>query len=460
MKQRKRVFAAALTAGALLLAACGGDDDNGSADTTTPAPETTEGSTETTEGSTETTEPAAPEGWAVDTEACVDPDAANAPIEGSILIGSAMPLSGGAAAAAWAPVKDGFEAYIKYANDNNLLEGVTIEVAIEDDQYNAELTPGAVSKLIDAGADIFSGIIGSPHNAAVRGTLNDNCIPQLAALTGSPAWGDVAGYPWTTGQLAPYTVESYIYAAQIAELYPDGANVSLFHVNTEFGQVYVDAFTEIADEYGITIVSEETIEGTDSAPPVAQVTNIAAEAPDVIMAVPLGAQCISFLTEVANAKAANAGWTPAVFLTNTCASSLILGASGAGADGIYTSGNLIDVADPANAEVPEVAEYLAFMEAQGKSDVAATAGAGWTAAETTVAILIQAAASPEGLTQASIINAARNFTYEPTLGIDGVVFTMSGEEDAYLAESLVVRQYDADTATFTDIGELITEFES
>ena len=89
-----------------------------------------------------------------------------------------------------------------------------------------------------------------------------------------------------------------------------------------------------------------------------------------------------------------------------------------------------------------------------------TATAGWTTAEVTVAILIQAAASPEGLTQASIINAARNFNYEPTLGIDGVVFKMMGEEDPYIAESLVVRQYNAASATFTDIGELITEFES
>ena len=468
MKQRKKTWAAALTAGALLLAACGGDDDGGSAETTTPAVETTEGATETTEGGstetteavTDTTEMARPEGWAVDTSLCVDPDAANAPIEGTIKIGSAMPLSGGAAAAAFAPVKEGFEAYIKYANENNLLDGITIEATIEDDQYNAELTPGAVSKLIDGGAHLFSGIIGSPNNAAVRGTLNDNCIPQLANLTGSPAWGEVADYPWTTGQLAPYTVESYVYAAQIAELYPDGATVSLFHVNNEFGQVYVDAFKDIADEYGITIVSEETIEATDSAPPVAQITNIATEAPDVIMAVPLGAQCISFLTEVANAKAANAGWAPAVFLTNTCASSLILGASGAAADGLYTSGNLIDVVDPANAEVPEVAEYLAFMAAEGKSEIVSTATAGWTTAEVTVAILIQAAASPEGLTQASIINAARNFNYEPTLGIDGVVFKMMGEEDPFIAESLVVRQYDADTATFTDVGELITEFES
>ena len=465
--KRTKVFAAVIAAGALLIAAC--SDDKTTQSTTAPstgettAVETTvatgETTVETVVDTTPATDPPA-EGWMVDTEACVDPDAANAPIEGTIKIGSAMPLSGGAAAAAFAPVKDGYEAYINYANENGLLGDISIEIAIEDDQFNAELTPGAVSKLIDTGVHIFSGIIGTANNAAVRGTLNDNCIPQLANLTGSPAWGDVAGYPWTTGQLAPYTVESRIYAAQIAEQFPDGATVSLYHVNNEFGQVYVDAFTEIADEFGITIVSEETIEATDSAPPVAQITNIAGEAPDVIVAVPLGAQCITFLTEVANAKAANAGWTPAIFITNTCASSLILGASGPAASGLYTSSNLIDVVDPANAEIPEVAEYLAVMTAAGKAEVAATAVAGWTTAETTVAILIQAAASPEGLTQASIINAARNFTYEPSLGLDGVVFKMNGEEDAFLAESLVVRQYDAATATFTDIGELITEFES
>ena len=465
--KRTKVFAAVIAAGALLIAAC--SDDKTTQSTTAPstgettAVETTvatgETTVETVVDTTPATDPPA-EGWMVDTEACVDPDAANAPIEGTIKIGSAMPLSGGAAAAAFAPVKDGYEAYIDYANENGLLGDISIEIAIEDDQFNAELTPGAVSKLIDTGVHIFSGIIGTANNAAVRGTLNDNCIPQLANLTGSPAWGDVAGYPWTTGQLAPYTVESRIYAAQIAEQFPDGATVSLYHVNNEFGQVYVDAFTEIADEFGITIVSEETIEATDSAPPVAQITNIAGEAPDVIVAVPLGAQCITFLTEVANAKAANAGWTPAIFITNTCASSLILGASGPAASGLYTSSNLIDVVDPANAEIPEVAEYLAVMTAAGKAEVAATAVAGWTTAETTIAILIQAAASPEGLTQASIINAARNFTYEPSLGLDGVVFKMNGEEDAFLAESLVVRQYDAATATFTDIGELITEFES
>ena len=468
MKQRKRVLGAFIAASALFAAACSDDDKS-----TTPATEAPDGTDapdatdapdgtdapDTTDGPVETDPPAA-EGWAVDTSLCVDEAAANAPIEGTIKIGSAMPLSGGAAAAAFAPVKDGFEAYIQYANENDILGDMEIEIAIEDDQYNAELTPGAVATQLDAGAHIFSGIIGSANNAAVRDTLNQNCVPQLAALTGSPAWGDVANYPWTTGEFVPYTIESQVYAAQIAELYPEGATVSLFHVNNEFGQVYVDAFNEIAGDYGIEIIGEETIEAAEQAPPTAQITNIAAAKPDVIMAVPLGAQCIGFLTEVANAKAADPSWTPAVFLTNTCASSLILGAAGAAADGLYTSSNGVDIMDPAVQDIPAVAEYIAYMEGLGRSDIATTAGAGWTAAEVTVAILKQAMESPEGLTRASIINAARNFEYVPMLVVDGVTFTMNGETDPYIAQSLVVRQYDAESATFTDVGELITDFES
>ena len=68
------------------------------------------------------------EGWTVDTEDCSDPDRANAPIEGTIRIGSAMPLSGGAAAAAFEPAAPGLEAYINYANENDLVPGYELEL--------------------------------------------------------------------------------------------------------------------------------------------------------------------------------------------------------------------------------------------------------------------------------------------------------------------------------------------
>ena len=123
----KRISGLAVIA-ALTLAACGGDDGGS---TTTEAPSTEAPSTEAPSTEAPSTEAPAAEGWTVDTSACVDPDAATAPIEGTIKIGSAMPLSGGIAATAFAPVKDGYEAYIQYANENKLLGDVKIEVQIE-----------------------------------------------------------------------------------------------------------------------------------------------------------------------------------------------------------------------------------------------------------------------------------------------------------------------------------------
>ena len=444
-------------AGALAISACGGSSDS----TSTEAP-TSEAPTSEAPSTDAPTTDAPATTWAVNTDDCVDPEAANAPITGTVKIGNVLPLSGSVAAIAFAPVKAGFESYIKLANEQKMLGDTTIEVAFEDDQYNKDLTPGAVNKLLDAGVNLFSGIIGTPNNAAVRDTLNEECVPQLQALTGSPAWGDVANFQWTTGALAPYGIEAKVYASQIKELFPDGAKVALFTVNNEFGQVYLEAFKEVAEaaDSGIEIVDEQTIEADSSTPPTAQINAIASKAPDAIVSVPLGAQCPTFLTEVANAKAANTGWAPSIFLTNTCASALILAGAGDAADGLYTSNNLVDVNDPAIAAKPAVAEYIEFMTAQGNKDIVTTASAGWHVAEVTVAILKQASESPEGLTRASIMNAARNYSLVPSLAREGVVLTMNGEADAFQAESLQVVQYEFATGTFKDVGSLISEFES
>jgi len=354
------------------------------------------------------------------------------------------------------------EAYIKYANENKILGDVAIELQVEDDQYNKDLTPGAVDKLLDGEVNLVTGIVGTPGNLSVRDTLNEECVPQIQALTGSADWGNVEEYPWTTGALVPYDVESKAYARAIHELFPDGAKVALFTVNSDFGAAYVDAFKELAADpaNGIEIVDEQTIDAAAAEPPTAQVNAIAAKASDAILAVPLGAQCPSFLSTVTEAKAANAGWDPKVFLTATCASSLILTVAGAAADGLYTSSNLVDINNPDYATLPKVETYVNYMDAQGKLEVATTASAGWNVMEITVEILRLAASSPEGLTRASIMNAARNYSFEPMLARPGVVMTMSGADDAYQAESLQVVQYNATTKVFSDIGELITEFES
>lgn len=441
-----RIVAIAVAA-TLLLSACGGDDSS-SSDTTESGGGGTGG-----EGDGGA--------FAVNTDDCPD-DSVTEPIEGTVKIGTTLPLSGGAAAAAFAPVKEGLENYFEYANENELLPGYTIELTVKDDQFDSNLTTPAVEQLIDeTDVDLFTGMIGTANNQAVRDLLNEECYPQLFANTGAPIWGDVENYPWTTGGLPPYNTETAIYVEDIAREFPDGSTAAVFHVNSEFGDAYQAAFSDLAADAGIEIVDEQTIENADSNPPTSQVNAIAAEEPDVVLAVPLGAECPAFLSEMANAKAANPGWEPRIYITSTCASTLLLSIAGAAADGIYTIVTAKDANDPANAEDPAVADYRQAMTDLGfpADGDFATAAAGWTGGELTVEVLKAAAESEDGLTRASIINAARAMDYPFSLARDGVAFTMNGAEDPYGLESLQVVQYNADTKTYTDIGDLITTFE-
>ncbi|MEX2294325.1 MAG: ABC transporter substrate-binding protein [Acidimicrobiales bacterium] len=430
-----------LAAGALLAQACGSDSSS------------TDETTTTVDGGD-----SGP--YAVDTSSC--PADATEPITGTVKIGTTMPLSGGVAAAAFAPVAEGMKNYIAYANANDLLPGVKLELTIEDDQFNSNLTTPAVGKLIDStGVNLFAGMIGTANNQAVRDLLNEECYPQLFVNSGAPIWGDVGEFPWTVGGLPPYNTETAIYVQDIEREFPDGATAAVFHVNSEFGDSYQKAFAGLADGANIDVVAEQTIENEDSNPPRAQINAIAAEAPDVVLAVPLGAQCITFLSEMANAKAANPGWAPRVYITSTCASTLILSVAGDAADGIFTIITAKDANDPGFAEDPQIRAYKTEMANLGFAADGdfATAGAGWTAGELTVEVLRQAAASEGGLTRASILEAARAMDYHFQLARDGINFITNGSQDAFGLESMQVVQYSAATKTYTDVGALVTAFE-
>lgn len=499
MRRRSTYRAAAVVAAlAVTLAACGDDDDDAATDATeavdatsapaatdapadTAATETTAGGeTEPTTGDTtaettgDTTADTATEdtggegggsGWTIDVEDCTDPDAATAPIEGSISIGMTAPLSGGPAATAFAPTTQGMQAYFDFANENQLIPGYEIDFVIEDDQYNPALTPDAVNSLLDQGVDVFAGNIGSPQNAAVMGLLNEECVPHMMVLSGLPEFGEVAENPWTFGGQMVYDVEAAGYARAISEQFPDGARVALFLVNSEFGAVYRDAFEPLADELGIEIVADQSIEAAETAPPTAQLNAIASEQPDAIVAVPLGAQCPTFLAELENAKAANSGWEPQVYMTNTCGSGIILAAAGPAADGVYTAAYsaLQDVQHPEQQSLPGVAQYIDYMESIGLTENLPTMSAGWNTAEVTVEILRQAAESPDGLTRKSIVETARSLDYHPSLAREGANARMSGEEDGYLFQAVQIIQFqfeEGGTGIWNDVGEMILDFES
>ena len=142
------------------------------------------------------------------------------------------------------------------------MPGHDISVTFGDDQYDPALTPGVINAALDGGAQVISEIIGTPQNLAVRSTLNEECVPQLEASSGDPAFGDVAKYPWTMGANLPYDVEWKAYAQHVASEFPDGAKAALFYVNNDAGLSSKEGFEEVAGDLKIDIVDDQTIEAT------------------------------------------------------------------------------------------------------------------------------------------------------------------------------------------------------
>lgn len=489
MKARR--IAAILAVGALTVAACGGDDDavtdEGVAttaateedDTTvTTAAEEEDDTTATTaadeeddttattaaEEEDDTTATTAAEGgsddgddFAVDVSGCEDPEAASAPIEGAVKIGNSYPQSGGPAVL-FAPFGDGLKAYIDYYNaEKGGINGAPIELISKDDQYAADLTKAAVDGLVfDDGAHVIAGVVGSANNAAVQADLNAQCIPQMWAATGSSLWGAVDEYPWTSGLLVPYPVEVEAFLQYAAEQFPDGGTLGFFYVNNEFGQEYKKAVDARAAEYGFEIVAEETVDAADSGAPSGQMTNLVAANPDLIIAIPLGAQCISFMSELGNAQAANADFAPLVYQTGVCASTVFFNAvSNGGNDGVITATMFKDVA---NVELQtsdaDIAAYLVAFAASGSAaDPSGLAAAGWVAAEVTVRAFEDAAATGT-LSRETIANAVRNVDFKPSLVREGLNFHMSAT-DGYAAEGAQLVTWSAADAGFVDVGEVV-----
>ena len=485
MKARK--IAAILAVGALAVAACGNDDEDtstteGATATTTaeeedsPAtttaeeednPATTTAEEEDNPATTAAEEEDNPattaaeeedtEAFAIDISACEDPDAATAPIEGAVKIGNSYPQSGGPAVL-FAPFGDGMQAYIDYYNTaNGGINGEPIELIAKDDQYAADLTKTAVDGLVfDDGVHVIAGVIGSANNGVIQADLNAQCIPQMWAATGSTAWGNIDEFPWTSGLLVPYAIEVEVFMQYAAEQFPDGGRLGFFYVNNEFGQEYKNAVDARAAEYGFEVVAEETIDAADSGAPSGQMTNLVAASPDAIMAVPLGAGCISFMTELGNAQAATADFDPLVYLTGTCASTVFYNAvANGGNDGVFTTSQFKDVA---NAELQtsdaDIAAYLEAFAASGSAaDPSGLAAAGWVASEATVKALEDAAATGT-LSRETIANAVRNVDFKPSLLREGLNFRMSAN-DGYAAEGAQLISWSSADKGFVDVGEVI-----
>ena len=451
---RRRFLAAVAIIAMLAVSACSSSDDGAAVsssvipsstlptETVSPAP------TASTSIPSTTAEPTAGP-WRADTTSCVNPAEATAPIESTVQVGIVAPGGAGINAAVNAGYVEGFQAAIAAANAANRSTGVLIEVLVGDDAGDATATPAIVEQLISDGADLFSGVVGTGSNAAIRSELNDRCIPQLNVISSAPTWDLPSQWPWTTSGVPSSSVEVSAYADDLDRMVGPTATIAVLYTDNDAGRQYLgDAQSAFGSDRVIAGQATDPANQIDQA---AAAGAIAAARPDAVLLAPSSVGCSTAI--IALAATFTADWKPRVYLSRGCAGRVVFQLTGAVADGLLTVAHVRDVIAAPNAASPIPTEFVAAFPDQRSVTARENAALGWYIGELTAAIIAQAAATPDGLTRASIINAARAARIEPALAVAGNVFATDGLIDPVGAQTVQVVQWSANSAGFAAVGE-------
>lgn len=419
-RRRGRGLATALVL--VLVAAAGGARDDGD-----------EG------GATTTGEPSGESRATIDTESCAsDP---TQEIEGDVItLASSYPQSG--LTAAFSEIARGWESYFEKVNAEGGVEigGRTFTFAFEDmdDQYNPAETAQNVEEMVGPdGTDVFAvfSVVGTANNIAIRDVLNDLCVPNVFAATGSPAWGD-PDYPWLIGSaLAPYPLESVMFARLLEDEAPN-ARVAMLVQNDDFGAAYEEGFRRAIEGTDIEVVAvEEYPSGVADVS--AQITSLAASGADAFFNGGTLLVCPSALTQ-----AAAANWKPITWVSGTCITKTLMGLAQAAAAGVWSASNIKDPVDPAWDDDPAVQDYVATVRqyrGDGFDPQNGIVAYGWTQA----AVFVEALKAAEAPTRLAVMESLHNLDGVSDVGLllPGVSIT-TGPDDPYMGESLQLGQYD------------------
>jgi branched-chain amino acid transport system substrate-binding protein len=444
-RTRTRGALALLAVLALLAGACSSRDDD----------ETSGGGGATGDG--EQTADEASEAYHVD-DCVADP---TAEIQGDTLkLVSSYPQSG--LTGAFAEIARGWATRFEEANEAGGVDfagkNVQIEYEDKDDEYNPQQTASNIEELVGedgSGAFAVFSVVGTANNINIRDFLGELCVPNVFAATGSVAWGNPE-YPWMIGSsLAPYTLEAQAFADYLEENDPD-AKVGMLRQADEFGETYEQGFRQAIEGTDIELIAvEEYPVGSDQV--ATQVTSLAASGADAFFNGGTLLACPNALT----AKDGE-GWEATTWVSGTCISKTLMGIAGAAGADVLSLTNLKDPLNPEYAEDPAMTDFFAAVEEhqpdfKGRElDLEnAIIAYGYAQAD----LFIQALGNAEAPTRLAMMEEIKNMDgYETPLAHEGVTFTTAGEEDAYMGESFVLVQYDAEAAHFNEITEL-TDFE-
>ncbi|MGH3134453.1 MAG: ABC transporter substrate-binding protein, partial [Gaiellaceae bacterium] len=186
-----------------------------------------------------------------------------------IVIGGTFPLTG--PAAAYAPIPVGMRAYFSYINARKGPDGKRgvygrqLVWKFYDDGYNPANTVQLTRRLVEQDK-VFAtvGQLGTEHNLAVRGYLNQQRVPQTLVSTGASYWGlQWREFPWTIGWQPDYIAEGRIYGLHIKANH-SGKKIAVLYQNDDYGKDYLYGLrAALGKSYAdANIVAQEAFEVT------------------------------------------------------------------------------------------------------------------------------------------------------------------------------------------------------
>lgn len=378
-------------------------------------------------------------------------------IEGNtIKLVSSYPQEG--ALAAFAEIAKGYNAYFDMINDEGGVEiageKYMIEVEAENDNYSPSETVENITKAFGPegdGAFAAFSVVGTANNIAIRDDLNDLCVPNIFASTGSPAMGNPE-YPWMIGSSLPlYSTEAAAFAEYLKAEMPD-ATVAMLLQTGEYGDGYEQSFNKAIEGTGITVVATQRYDAGLATDVSAQVTNLANTDADVffngatLLPCPAGMQ-----------KADELGWDALKYVSGTCASKTLIGSAGPSADGVLTVTNVMDPNNPDWDTNERMAKYKetvnAWRTANGVEGADVTNGVvayGWTLGE----LFVKALEASESASRSDVMASLNNIDVTAPGLLYEELSVMTGENDRFLGEGAKIARYDLARAAFVPLDEV------
>jgi branched-chain amino acid transport system substrate-binding protein len=367
--------------------------------------------------------------------------------EDTIKIGSSFPQSG--TYAAFAEISTGYQAYFDYVNEElGGIDGRQIELITLDDAYEPGRTATNAQRLVqDDGVFALFNVIGTSNNTAIWDDLEDECVPNLFAGTGSPLWGD-PDHAWTVGSFPSYSLEAVMYANYLKENQPD-ATVALLTQNDDFGESYVDTFLAEIEGTDIEVVGEETYDFTNP-DTTSQVTSLASSDADAVVLGTTALACPNALNAINSTS-----WEPMIFISGTCTSPTLVGLAEPGAaEGIISVTAFKDPRDPQWEGDEAMQEFLEKGRQYGGPDLDidnTIVAYGWTMG----ALLVDTLSNAAELTRPAVMEQALNID-DLTTGLvlpESVLNTSIADGDKFPLEVLQLMQYSEDLGYYEFLGE-------